>query len=220
MIKNYTILALIVLLIGSGVFIYFQNKQREQIIQRQQTEISVLRGEVLSYIDKAGKLQQQVEAHKVSISTLKSTLDMLEIDKKELKKQVGNLNNLLFIAKTELDKAGSGHVEVKWKTDTVTKEVIKYAYINFKDEFQTIDVNIVQDSAYFNYKVNPITLTHTAYQISPFFGKSKSVMDISIVPDMTVKNANVFVIEHKTPIYKNRWVYLGAGFLFGSWINR
>lgn len=68
------------------------------------------------YIDKNGKLEAQVKTHEITTNQLKEFNEQLGINEKELKKQVGSLNNLVTYYK---GKAGINDTIYSHSVDTV-----------------------------------------------------------------------------------------------------
>lgn len=176
-------------------------------LKSKQNRIELLESDVNIYIDKNKDLQNQIIVQTGTIKNLKDNIDLLDTDNKTLRKQVSNLNNLLFIAKTTIEASGSGVV----KTDT--------SYI-FRDRFINITGHLNMDSLYIAYKTNPIVITHVAYTKHKLFKPSYSVVDINVVPEMKVISGNTFIVKHDKKIYEKRWPYAMLGFVGGFLLAR
>jgi len=201
-----TILLIIGILSGGYYFFSKYNQNVKQQIQTKDTRISLLENEISVYKDRNGVLQSQIISQQGTIKTLKDNIDLLDTDVKSLRKQVGNLNNLLFVTKSELQASNKGTV----KFDTT---------FLFRDRFIDISGHLQLDSMLIFYKTKPIIITHVAYVKRPLFAPNYTVVDVAIKPQMQVLSGQSFIVKHDKKLYEKPWPYAVLSFVFGYWLG-
>lgn len=168
-----------------------------------------------TYIDKNGKLQQQVKTHEITIRELKSNGKNLGIDNDKLRKQVGKLTNLVGYWK--------GNASV---SDTITVANTDTVIVNgggigkqfsWSNKYMEISGVTMSHSTSLQYKYD-LDFTLVAYRKKHGpFGKSELLSDINFSdPNVNVKEFKGIVIkEAPKKWYERRGFQIGAAFLAG-----
>lgn len=209
-----TIIILVLIMLASAYLFYgYQASLKSEIVSRGNS-ITLLEAEVTKYIDKNGTLQNQVKALSGSKKSLEDNLHLLGLDNKELKKQVGSLNNIISIVTAKLEASGGGTTVIH-KVDTQYVAVTNYPSFNWNDDIISIFGEILPDSVDIDYKVKPIELKFITYQKNSLFKKSKTILDISTEPQTNIISAQSYTVTHEEPFYEKWWVDLLAGFCLG-----
>lgn len=172
------------------------------------------------YRDKNGQLIGQVNTHELTVKNLKEYGDQLGFENKSLKKQVGNLNNLVAHWQGKAGVADTIRTVVHDTTyvdrdgETVTAQTFKW-----KNKFMDLEGIIVTDSLTLRYLYN-VDFALTAYR-KPQGGFWKPpgqlVADVKFNdPSFKVTEFKGFVItEPRKKWYETKGFAIGAGFLLG-----
>lgn len=177
-----------------------------------------------AYTTKNGELAYQVKTHEITIDQLKDNNEVLGIDNKKLKKQIGSLNNLVGYWKGKASVKDTFTVN---NVDTVFikdgKEV-KGKWFKWNNKYMSVDgiTTDLNTSLTYEYKIE---FELTAYRKYPNFlriGKSELLTDITF-KDPSIKVGEFKGIVIKEP-KKQFWetgafkfaIGLGAGYLLAK----
>lgn len=180
------------------------------------------------YIGKNGELVSQVQTHELTIKELKETGDELGFSNKELKKQVGSLNNLVGYWKGQAGFSGRDTVRTR---DTVfvdngKKESGKLfnwsnKYLSIDGGYYPYDSSVVLD---YKYDIGGFELTaYRKKQGNLFnFKPSQLVADIRF-GDQNMKVGSfqgMVVKEEPKKWYQTKGFWIGIGFIGGVFIAK
>ncbi len=134
LVKRYSGLIFVIALTFMVVF-YIQkrkvNNLKEQV-QLQAVELAQLKDTVLTYVTKNGQLISKIKSVEVDKRNLKDALEIIGIEKKDLKDQNIKLKNLVSVLQLEIKTFGEGQTNVvdTFYVDKVTTDTIYYQKVN------------------------------------------------------------------------------------------
>lgn len=134
LVKRYSGLIFVIALIFMVAF-YIQkrkvNNLKEQA-QLQAVELAQLKDTVLTYVTKNGQLISKIKSVEVDKRNLKDALEIIGIEKKDLKDQNIKLKNLVSVLQLEIKTFGEGQTNVvdTFYVDKVTTDTIYYQKVN------------------------------------------------------------------------------------------
>ena len=178
------------------------------------------------YRNRDGELVGQVNVLELTVKDLKKLGESVGSDNYKLKKQVGNLNNLVGFWKGQASSKGSDTVRF---SDTVYLDSkgleVKAQKLDWTNKFLSIKglYNSVDKKFTFDYVYDLGGFELTAYRKRAGFLKSKQlVTDIKFGdPSMRVTSFQGLVIkEPKKKIWETRGFAFGVGALFGIWVMK
>lgn len=192
--------------------------------------------------DTNGRLVQQVNMYEMDVKSLKKTGDALGFDNSKLKKQVGNLNNLIGYWRGEASASGNGVIEfddlfipldsvdllmvdTTFNWAAVQPKPFNWSddYLILNGEYYPFDNEISFD---YNYIIGKFELT--AYRKKRTFKQLISFDQKPLVADLRFDNQNVKVSEFqgvvikesKKGILERPLFWGGIGLLAGFFIAR
>lgn len=134
LVKRYSGLIFVIVLTFMVAF-YIQkrkvNNLKEQV-QLQAVELAQLKDTVLTYVTKNGQLISKIKSVEVDKRNLKDALEIIGIEKKDLKDQNIKLKNLVSVLQLEIKTFGEGQTNVvdTFYVDKVTTDTIYYQKVN------------------------------------------------------------------------------------------
>lgn len=134
LVKRYSGLIFVIALTFMVAF-YIQkrkvNNLKEQV-QLQAVELAQLKDTVLTYVTKNGQLISKIKSVEVDKRNLKDALEIIGIEKKDLKDQNIKLKNLVSVLQLEIKTFGEGQTNVvdTFYVDKVTTDTIYYQKVN------------------------------------------------------------------------------------------
>lgn len=134
LVKRYSGLIFVIALTFMVAF-YIQkrkvNNLKEQA-QLQAVELAQLKDTVLTYVTKNGQLISKIKSVEVDKRNLKDALEIIGIEKKDLKDQNIKLKNLVSVLQLEIKTFGEGQTNVvdTFYVDKVTTDTIYYQKVN------------------------------------------------------------------------------------------
>lgn len=175
--------------------------------QLQAVELSTLKDSVLHHVTKIGQLTSKIEVVEIDKRNLKESLETMGLDLKELKQREIKWKNLEVILRAQLKAKGEGTTTV---TDTMIVEktdTIRYSMFNYIDKHISFDGKIENKKLSFNYE----------YKIGIDFllepkRKSTVVNVILDDPGATITTATSISVKHKKTFFERPavWVVLTA----------
>lgn len=134
LVKRYSGLIFVIALTFMVAF-YIQkrkvNNLKEQV-QLQAVELAQLKDTVLTYVTKNGQLISKIKSVEVDKRNLKDALEIIGIEKKDLKDQNIKLKNLVSVLQLEIKTFGEGQTNVvdTFYVDKVTTDTIYYQKVS------------------------------------------------------------------------------------------
>ncbi len=192
------------------------NVERKQFADN----LRISRDSTRHFIDKTGQLVSEKETIQITVDDLKNQNVDLGIDKDNLKKQVGNLNNLVNYYKGKLVTSGQGQVKgrdttiivVDQRGDTVQHVEQKFAY---RSPYLTFDATYdpVIDSLKFKYGYQVDFQLSTFYVRHKLFAKRQLFADVRLSdPKASMQNVqSILIVEPPKKWYETNWFYVALG---------
>jgi len=213
--KIIWIIILLSLLVG---YIFFQklkiDKLREQT-QLQSIELSTLQDSVLVHRTKIGQLTSKIDVIEVDKNNLKKSLEVMGFNLKELKEREIKWKKVEIALRSELKAQGTGSTTVidtmiVEKTDTVF-----YSMFNYNDEHITFNGNIIDKKLDFNYQYR----VGIDFLLEP---KRKSTIVNVILddPNASITTATSIKVTNKKTFFERPIVWGAAGFIGGFLIAK
>jgi len=226
--KEALIVILILLLCGFGKKHFELIDLNEQLAHKGDSLYTVAR----YYKNKEGKLVQQVSVSELTIKDLKKIGNSLGFQNGELKKQVGNLNNLVGYWKGQAGFKGSDTVKLHdtvrvFNGETVTAQSFKWTnkYLSIDGDFLDTGDNTFDlgPTLVFNYSYDIGGFELTAYRKKQgLFGRKQLVADIKFGDqNMKVREfTGVVVSEPKKKLIERPLFWGFVGLVGGVFIAK
>lgn len=178
------------------------------------------------YKNKSGELVGQVKAQEVTIGQLERYASELGIDKKKMKDQIGDLNNLVTYWKGKASSSGSTIVTMKdtvyidlgtgLKVDKEFTWTNQYLFLDGKMDMMTNRISL-------DYKYN-VEFEFTSYYKPRTFGEKVTFKPKTLVGDLKINDPSVrvnefrgIVIQKEKPKEKTNIIVGVISFVAGFW---
>lgn len=181
--------------------------------------------------NKNGELVGRVETFEITIKELKENEQYILGENSNLKKKIGDLDNLVSYYKAQAIISGQGQgnlvvvpVEEAYIKPDNPAEVKLYKNIKWNSEFLDITGTVFDCEKYkFEYTYRLIFETYTykkklqEKRISRFFGRKSLVTDLNFADqnNLTPVSATSITIKPEKGVFKSGWFKFGAGFVAG-----
>lgn len=217
--KNERIIFGIIILILLGLWGASKLKSNEEL-RGLQTMVEVLNDTVKVSKNREGKLVAEKRSQFITIKELQKHGQELNIDKKGLKKQVGNLNNLVAYYKGKAATSGSGSVvltpDLTSPADTTgaspTDTSLFPRHFVWDNTYLSLTGSLSTD-----YKLDFTYKYRFDYEVVTYWKKKDLVINVTFSdPNLVTTDINSIVIKPQPKkFYQTNWFWGGLGFLGG-----
>jgi len=212
----------ILLIIGFGVHREVKNRGKEKGLQ---SMIEVLNDTVSHHRNQRGEWVAERKSYNLTAAELRKNGQELNIDNAALKKQVGNLNNLVANLKGELLIAGQGTVQlIPGDTIYVGDSTNFYTGHRFDwtNSYLSLDGTLSETfEMNFDYSYN-VDFDVTTYwkRPKPFKRKDLIVNMTFADPNAKAVGLNSVIVKPDPPkFFETTWFKVGIGFLGGFFLG-
>ena len=220
--KHERIIFVIILFILGGFFAMDKFKSRDEM-RGLQTMVEVLNDSVRVHKNKEGKLVAEKKSQYITIKELQKYNQELNLDKKGLKKEIGNLKNLVTYLRGKAQASGSGSVVLT--ADTVALIAVPQASPNeptiFPKHFVWTDNYLALNGTLdYQYKLDFEYTYKFDYDIITYWKKKDLVVNITFSdPNLVTTDINSVVIKpQRKKFYERNWFWAVAGFAGGVFL--
>lgn len=193
--------------------------------ERLKSNLLIAKDSVHHLRGKNGELINRVGSMQLTVSDLKTQNQQLGLDKDILKKQVGNLNNLLSFYKGKINSKGT-ILSIVHDTVFIQKGIsTHYKSFRYTNKYLYLDefYNPLNDSIKIKYNYST-DFTYTTYYKPVGFLKFKKILVTDIVltdPNASLINGtSVSIIPPKKKWYQTDLFKVGVGFVAGKYLLR
>lgn len=238
-----SVIVIILLLFTTSFFgwsWYMTNQETKDL----RNNLNATNSELTTYRDANGRLIAEKQSLNVTVSSLIENGQLMGVNVEELKKEVGNLKNL--VARVEIQGKANGTALTQINEGKITKESLAELLrnstdtnnINLTDLPDSLDVenfewtndyitlngvlfkspDEVKKYAVIDYEYNPKKITATLYEkrVKLFKPKETTVKIQFDDPNFIVNDATSIVIKKDPPkFYETTGFKVGAGFVVG-----
>jgi hypothetical protein len=215
--ERITWAAIIILIISFVGFREWKNNKTQKGLQ---TMIEVLNDSTQIYKNKENKWESEKKSFNITTAELRKHGQELGFENAGLRKQVGNLKNLVSRLEGDLEIAGEGSI-VFSPPDTVYLEgdtVYVGQEFNWTNNYLTLNGTLSNSQELdFNYKYNSTFKITTYWKKPGMFKRKDLVVNFTMSdPNAYTTSLNNVVIKPDPPkFYETRLFWGGVGFLGG-----
>lgn len=213
-------LLLLILIIALMLSVH-RCRSAEEDHQMLSADLRITKDSIRYFRETNGILVAEKESYRLSIEDYKKAVLNNKQQQKELKKRIGNLNNLTSALKIELTAKEDLQLPV---TDTIViikHDTIKGGSLHFHDRFLTLNGLCLDDSLYVRYQFRTGLDIATYWKREGWF-KPRSLV-VNIKPDnphVRITGLDHYSITEKKRFYQTKGFWFGLGMLGGYILSR
>lgn len=221
LIKKYSGLIFVIALTFMIAF-YIQKRKvnnLRDLSQLQAVELAQMKDTILTYVTKNGQLISKVKSVEVNKKNLRDALEMIGIEKKDLKDQNIKLRNLVSVLQLEIKTFGEGQTNVvdTFYIDKVTTDTIYYQKVNdWTDTYLSL-FNAKIENKEFKFKYDYLL------DMDLLVDKPKNAVIVTAKinnPNLESLKATSITVSTKRKWWEKPWVWGIAGIGTGILISK